>query len=214
MANYLNTTLEEMYRWFDLINQKYHENSLPKPVITIQKTRKGNYGHCTVKKVWASYADRDKENPDESTCCYEINISAQSLDRPVNDLVETLAHECVHLHNNVMGVRDCNGKKHNKHFKELAEKCGMTCEKSDAYGYGLTSPTDELTAFINNVVKPDEKKITYFFFTPPSEPKERKLKVKYTYHCATCNRKFKLKEEFPLICGSCGNPFEVDKEEG
>ena len=50
--NYLTKTTNEMYRWFDIFNEKFFKNSLEKPIITIQKTRANTRGWFTTETVW------------------------------------------------------------------------------------------------------------------------------------------------------------------
>ena len=35
-TNYISTATNEMYRWFDILNEKFFNGELEKPVITIQ----------------------------------------------------------------------------------------------------------------------------------------------------------------------------------
>ena len=51
---------------------------------------------------------------------YEINICAEHLARPFEQVAETLLHEMVHLYNLQIGVQDTSrgGTYHNKKYKE------------------------------------------------------------------------------------------------
>ena len=75
--NYLTKTTNEMYRWFDIFNEKFFKNSLEKPIITIQKTRANTRGWFTTETVWKEKSE--KENAEEKTF-HEICISAQCLE--------------------------------------------------------------------------------------------------------------------------------------
>lgn len=150
-------TLQELYRIFGILNEKYYDNKLPDPVITIQKTRPNNLGHFTLGKVWQPI---DKESISDAK--YEININPLNLNRSVEQIVGTLHHEMVHYDNKLKEVKDCSGQVHNRKFKESAERVGLICEKSKSYGWGFTTLCDDLNTFIQQIIKPDEKCFEYF----------------------------------------------------
>lgn len=80
---------------FDILNKVYFESALPKVMITIQSRPKA-YGYITTQEVWK----------DEAASYYEINISAEHLDRPIENVLATLQHEMVHLYCMVNGISD------------------------------------------------------------------------------------------------------------
>ena len=128
--------LEKIFR---AVNAKYFSGQLEEPIITIQSTPKA-YGHVTVAKAWQR---------GESTR-HELNIGAGTLDRPIENVVATLVHECVHLWNLQNGVQDCSrgGQYHNKRFKALAEQCDLQISFDPRIGWSITDPTDALCEFI------------------------------------------------------------------
>lgn len=130
--------IEKMFR---TINADSFGGVIEEPIITIQVTP-GAYGHVSVAKVWK----RGEETR------HELNIAADWLDRPIEQVVATLIHEMVHLYNLQNGVQDCSrgGTYHNKKFKDEAEKHMIQIDKSDKYGWTITSPTDELLEYILN----------------------------------------------------------------
>ena len=80
----------------------------------------------------------------------EINITADTLKRTVEDICETLIHEMAHYANWVNKVEDCNRNQyHNKHFKKKAEEFGLKVDKMRNKGYALTSLGEKG----NNMVK-------------------------------------------------------------
>jgi len=80
----------------------------------------------------------------------EINITADTLKRDVEDICETLIHEMAHYKNNVLNIVDCNANQyHNKHFKKRAEEFGLVVEKMKNKGYART----ELGEKAKNLVK-------------------------------------------------------------
>lgn len=128
--------LEKIFR---ALNQDYFSGELEEPIITIQST-KGAYGHVTVAKTWRRKDDWR----------HELNIGAETLDRPIEDVVATILHEMVHLYNLAHNVQDCsrNGSYHNKKFKEEAERRGLCIEHHERYGWTITTPTEGLLEYI------------------------------------------------------------------
>lgn len=128
--------LEKMFRQ---INIDSFGGELEEPIITIQTTP-GAYGHVTIGKTWK----RGEE------WRHELNISADWLNRPIENVVATMIHEMVHLYNIQHNIQDCSrgGTYHNKKFRDEAEKHMIRVDKSDKYGWTITSPTDELLEYI------------------------------------------------------------------
>lgn len=197
--NIIGNALNELYRIFNILNEKYYENKLPEPVITIQKSRANNLGHFTLDKVWK----HTKDISDEKLAKYEININSLNLNRPVNEIVETLHHEMVHYANKIADVKDCNGQVHNKKFKQLADSVGLVCERTKKYGWGFTSPSEEFSLFIDEVVKPDEKAFEYFYHVTAKEEKKPRVKKTFEYECPKCKLKVKAAANKNIMCGDC-----------
>lgn len=128
--------LEKMFR---ALNKDFFEGRLEEPIITIQSTPRA-YGHVTVAKIW--------KRKGESR--HELNIGADTLNRPIEETVATMMHEMVHLWNLAEGVQDCSrgGTYHNKRFKEEAERRALHIEHHKTYGWTITSPTEELIEYI------------------------------------------------------------------
>jgi len=131
-AAYLNSI-------FDLLNERYFESTLSRPIITIQSTPKA-YGHYTLYDAWSVDGERGMR---------EINIGAGTLARPIENVVATLLHEMVHYFNDLSGVKDCSrgNTYHNRKFKELAEACDLEITHHATYGWSLTAPGDALVEF-------------------------------------------------------------------
>jgi len=109
--------------------------------ITIQTSaRRNNLGHFWAEK-WvsdSSAADEDKEY------YHEINICAEYMNRPAQDIYETLLHELAHLYNNILELPDCNDVQyHNKNFKKAAEMFGLIVDRFPGKGWALTSLSEE-----------------------------------------------------------------------
>lgn len=126
--------LEKVY--FHL-NEDFFESALPIPIITVQ-SKPGTYGHCTVAKVW--------QRPGGDT--YELNIAAEVLNYPIEETLDTMIHEMVHLYCRENGIKETSrgGKYHNGKFKAEAEKRGLVCYQCGQYGWN-TKAGDNLVEY-------------------------------------------------------------------
>lgn len=133
VAGYLN-------RIFDLLNQEFFDNELVRPTITIQSS----------PKTFGSFSLRDDTWVSVTGSSHEINISAGTLSRPIENVVTTLAHEMTHYYNYIHGIKDTSRgyTYHNKAFKMACEARGMIVERSDKYGWSHTSPGDGILDFV------------------------------------------------------------------
>lgn len=108
-ATSLKPVIEKLESLFSSFNQKFYNGELQTPVITVSPdTTKGAYGWCTSWKAWSNL-DPDSKTTDISQMSkadldamqnegfYEINICAEHLARPFEQVAETLLHEMVHL---------------------------------------------------------------------------------------------------------------------
>ena len=126
--------LEKIY--FHL-NEDFFDGGLPTPIITVQ-SKPGTMGHCSVAKVW----QRKEDN------AYELNIAAEVLNYPIEDTLDTMIHEMVHLFCRENGIKEVSrgGSYHNGRFKAEAEKRGLECFKHGQYGWN-TRPTEKLVEY-------------------------------------------------------------------
>lgn len=101
---------------YGVLNEVYFESSLPPVVITVQSSPKA-YGHYTTWDAWR----QDEKG------YREINLGAESLNRPIEFTIATLIHEMVHHYCAMAGIKDTSrgGTYHNKKFKAEAEKRGL-----------------------------------------------------------------------------------------
>lgn len=210
--NVIGIALEELYRIFNILNRDKFNGELPEPVITIQKTRGNIYGHFTVDRTW-----RDKNNADdEETSYYEINIDPRWFNtRTPADIAETLLHEMVHYYNKMNDIKDCNGKNHNKKFKSSAERVGLVVEKGKGVGYGYTSMSDELRAYMEEVVNPSEEAFEYFRTAPVKDSSGGKGRKKnlFKYTCPECGAEVKGKRDMVIKCGLCDVEMKIEDVE-
>ncbi len=205
--------LEKIFRE---LNRDSVGGELEEPIITIQSTP-GAYGHVSVAKTW-------KRKEDER---HELNIAAEWLQRPIENVVATMIHEMVHLYNIQHDIQDCSrgGTYHNKKFKEEAEKHMISIERSDKYGWTITSPTDELLEYIMDKGWDDidmgkgalgllgfgnpGKTGTGAAGTPGEEGTEKPKGNSRRYKCPSCGALVRATRDLSIICGTCQVDFEL-----
>lgn len=137
LTNYQRTA-QYLNKVFKLINEEYFNNELEVPTITIQSTV-GAYGHVSVNKVWHN----------DTVATHELNLSADYLNRPIENIVATLIHEGCHLYALQNNIKDTSnrGIYHNKRFKALAEERGLQISRHETYGWTITEPTEKTLDF-------------------------------------------------------------------
>ena len=128
--NITGAVTDKLVEAFEFFNAEL-DAQLDNPVFTLipNRGRQSYYGW-----YWQGrWKDGKKTLP-------EINITADTLKRTVEEICETLIHEMVHYANNVAGVVDCNANQyHNKHFKSKAESFGLKVERVQNKGYARTA---------------------------------------------------------------------------
>ena len=191
---------------FDVFNRIYFDNSLPGAVITIQSSPR-SYGYITVQKVW--------KNDEDSY--HEINISAEHLARPIENVLATLLHEMVHLFCMINNILDTSnmGRYHNKYFKAEAEKRDLRIEYAKYIGYSVTYPTDRLIeVIIKNGLNTGihhcrtiEKGLPAFPTDGDDNADVNKTGTKKTstrkYICKHCGISVRATKDVNIICGDC-----------
>ena len=136
----MSRAVGQLEKIYNVLNLGFFGGELPVPIITVQ-SKPGSYGHCSVAKVW--------QKPDGQT--FELNIAAEVLNFPIEETLDTMLHEMVHLYCRVHGIKETSrgGKYHNGKIKEEAEKRGLTCYQCGQYGWN-TKPGDNLVEYALN----------------------------------------------------------------
>lgn len=211
----IKNNIAKLEEWFDRINEKFYQNSLNRPVLTIAPDgKRSSYGWFTTWKAW-----REKGS-DEQT--YEINLSANFMDRDQEEIIKTLMHEMVHLYcreNNIQDTSRC-GTYHNMKYKEEAEKHGLEMFKNEKYGWTITQLKKETKEWIKTLEQ------TVFIYREDASISRKgndnsdddeeggstgttgttgisKRKSSYKHVCPTCGNIARTTKVFPLICGEC-----------
>lgn len=198
---------------FKAINEEYFNNELEVPTITIQSTV-GAYGHVSVQKVWHS----------NDVATHELNLSADYLNRPIENVVATLIHEASHLYALQNDIKDTSnrGVYHNKNFKKIAEEMGhLQIEKHDKYGWTITYPTEDTLDFIIAYGFEDIQLVrgSQFSFVGIGgskagnggmvPPKTKKPSSTRKYICPCCGNSFRATKELNVMCMDCDEQFIV-----
>ncbi len=199
----LDKTILELKKVFTIFNEAMFEGELETPTITIQSSgRTKSLAWCSVKPIWQCEGE---------TLQYEINISAEALNRDYVEICHSMLHEMCHLYNNMNGIKDCSGKVHNKKFKETAENFGLECEKEKGFGWGITTLKPVTKKFIEDKIDFDESVLKWSRVPETVEEKEKKTTYKYT--CPDCGNKFSIKYEIEAKCKDCGIEYSIEVKE-
>lgn len=207
----LAPALAEFHRVFDAVNEKFFKGDLPSPIITIQSNGRmvNALGWCTSWRAWqTAKAEAEAEGDEEGGTLdgrFEINLSAEYMNRPTNDLMETLVHEVAHYANAHQGTKDCSGSQyHNKHFKAMAEYLWLHVEKTPKHGWARTAPTPELLEFFGELKIDD----TVFEFARTGTVTKPKAATKMKLWECRCGTKIRAAVEIDATCNKCNRPFE------
>lgn len=185
--------LEEAYA---VLNRNYFNSALPMVMITIQSSLK-TFGHCTTKKIWASGEER----------YYELNLSAEHISRPIENVLATLVHEMVHIYCMENRIKDTSNhnRYHNKNFKEEAEKRDLKIDYAPSIGWSVTNPTE---AFIQNI------KVWGLYDACENyrlgavmggrNGKTRKPSSTRKYQCPQCGISVRATKDVNILCMDCG----------
>lgn len=137
----------------------------------------------------------------------EIVITAESLNRPVEEIAETMVHEMVHHANALAGIADVssNGVYHNRAFRDLAVATGLTVERQGNRGLAATALTDQLREHIAAEWDLDAAAFALFRRT-----EEKTIASKGKQRLWKCGCGFSVRvavDYFSAVCNDCGDPF-------
>lgn len=210
-----NRTVQYLNKVFKGVNERYFNNELDMPTITIQSTV-GAYGHVTTSPVWKN---------DKGIASYELNIGADYLNRPIENVVATLIHEGCHLYAMANSIKDTsnNGVYHNKRFKALAEERGLQIERHEKYGWTITEPTEETidfcieygfedigivrNAFTGYSIGGDKSGDSNKGNTGKAKPTTTKKGNSIKWVCPCCGTIIRSTKIVNVVCGDCGEKF-------
>lgn len=200
LTNYQRVS-QYLVKVFKLVNETYFNNSLDIPTITVQSTI-GAYGHVSVQKVWHN----------EETATHELNLSADYLNRPIENIIATLIHEACHLYAMQNHIKDTSnhGIYHNKRFKALAEARDLKISRHEKYGWTITEPTEKLLDFcIENQLEDIQivRQSSLMLIGTPGKTVTRKPSSTRKYFCPCCGNSFRATKNINVLCLDCNIPF-------
>lgn len=105
------SSLEHIY---NNLNADFFDGELPTPILTVQ-SKPGTMGHCTTAKVWKRKEDS----------AYELNIAAEVLNYPIEETLDTLLHEMVHLRCRENGIKEVS--RGGREIVPRTHACSTTC---------------------------------------------------------------------------------------
>ncbi|MCD7769538.1 MAG: SprT-like domain-containing protein [Oscillospiraceae bacterium] len=196
-ATKMSRAVSQLEHIYNTLNTDFYKGELPTPIITVQ-SKPGTYGHCTRGKVW--------RRKDEAA--YELNIAAEVLDKPIEETLDTILHEMVHLfcRENEIQETSRGGTYHNKRFKFIAETHGLHCVPCGQYGWN-TTPTDELIEYALSKgwseISLGRDGIT--FMQTPGTPSQggRRPSSTRKLACPICGQSVRATRAVNILCGDC-----------
>jgi hypothetical protein len=198
----ISNTIIELEKAFDFFNKEFYEDKLIKPIILVQSAKKRNsLGTCSCGPIWENKDDKTKNN-------YEITISAEFLNRTLDEILATLLHEMVHLYCSQNEIKDTSNNcvYHNKKFKEEAEKRGLIINHEKTIGWSVTKLNEATIDLIKKCSIND--KVFDYYRNSCLGPAKKLSKPMFKYSCPECGLKISHYKEVKLICGNCNVELE------
>ena len=198
---------------FRAVNEYYFDGELETPTITIQSSI-GAYGHITTRRTWIG----------DGIESYELNIGAETLSRPIENVVATMIHECCHLYALSHNLKDTSnrGIYHNSTFKKIAEEKGhLQIDRHEKYGWTITSPTEDTIDFCISygfediLLNRDTPYAMVGIGVPKagngSSPTARVKKPSSTrkYICPCCGNSFRATKNINVLCMDCNTQYVI-----
>lgn len=210
----MSRTVSTLERMFNVIDTELFGSFLPETVITVQH-RPDSYGHSSTRAVW-------KKSGEDA---YELNISDWVLALPIEETLDTMIHECVHLYCKVKGIQDVsnNGYYHNKRFKEEAERVHLKCAHAGKYGWNTEATgNDWLIEFALahdwsefQTFRPHDLNELLTGMIPTGQTQTqtnvadggKKTGSYIRWKCPGCGNIIRSTKKVNVICGDCQVPF-------
>jgi len=197
-------TINYISEMYDFFNKKLFNGELIKPVLTISPDEKNKaYGWITRDRLWK------KDENDEGM--YEINLSAQFLNRSISETASTLIHEMCHQWARANNFQDTarSGSFHNKLFKEIAEDHGLNAEYVHGRGWTATSLSEGTAKLLRGFIEKHPQTLIY---------REMPIKVKRVrdvsvrkYVCPDCEVSVRATKAVNVVCGDCNKQMQEEQ---
>ena len=201
----MSRAISQLEHIYNSLNADFFAGELPTPILTVQ-SKPGTMGHCSVAKVW--------QRRDDKT--YELNIAAEVLNYPIEETLDTMLHEMVHLYCRQHDIKEVSrgGKYHNKRFKAIAEEHGLTCVPCGQYGWN-TTPGDNLVEYAlnkgwneillgRNSLPPAMRTGATGTAQPGTAPGgEKRPSSTRKLICPKCSQSVRATQKVNILCGDC-----------
>lgn len=206
----MSRAVSQLEHIYNSLNTDFFAGELPTPIITVQ-SKPGTYGHCTTSKVWQR----------KDGGAYELNIAAEVLNYPLEEIIDTLLHESTHIFCREHGIKEVSrgGKYHNKKFKEIAEAHGLTCVPCGQYGWN-TTPGDNLVEYALkkgwNEIQIGRSSLPPFIHTgaggtaqtsATTTPGGKRPSSTRKLICPRCGQSVRATRKVNILCGDCMEPM-------
>lgn len=197
----MSRAVSQLEHIYNSLNTDFFSGALPVPIITVQ-SKPGTYGHCTTAKVW-----KRKDGG-----AYELNIAAEVLNYPIEETLDTMLHEMVHLYCRENNIKEVSrgGTYHNGKFKAIAEAHGLTCIPCGQYGWN-TTPGENLIEYalskgwneikIGRTFPPLTVPTGTTAATAPAGGKRPSSTRKLI--CPQCGQSVRATKAVHILCGDC-----------
>ena len=201
----MSRAVSQLEHIYNSLNADFFAGELPTPIITVQ-SKPGTMGHCSVSKIWQRKEDKT----------YELNIAAEVLNYPIEETLDTMLHEMVHLYCRQHDIKEVSrgGKYHNKRFKAIAEEHGLTCVPCGQYGWN-TTPGDNLVEYAlnkgwneillgRNSLPPAMRTGATGTAQPRTAPGgEKRPSSTRKLICPKCSQSVRATRKVNILCGDC-----------
>jgi hypothetical protein len=195
MSNIKQAT-DALHKAFNYLNRDFFNNELPPVALTIQsKGKRMAYGWYTLYTAW--------EDKKKNIQMNEINLSAEFLNLPYNDMMDTILHEMVHHYCFTNKKKDTSrgGTFHNKTFKLESENHGFYYDApaDKKYGWTFSKLKPETIEIIS---KYDIDRSAFSIARIQLAAKESKKPKSFKWVCPECQDTIRsTKEDVIVICG-------------
>lgn len=197
-------TVAYLGKLYDYVNTELFGGELVKPVITVQTDeRNKTNGWWSHGKVW-------RESPEDEGE-HELNMTAQQLNRPINEVAATLIHEMCHQYATIHEMKDTSrsGNYHNKLFKKIAETHGLNVECVPKIGWSHTTLTDETAAKIAAFTAENPPTVIYRLSIMKSQITKNTSTRKYV--CPVCGQSVRATKRVNIMCMDCNAPMAEEE---
>jgi len=193
----MNNLVWELYWWVDLFNMVFFKDqSVPIPTLTFEKTRVNNLGFYRIG--FNDYTIKD-----------QINLNRLYIERPLNEVLQTLIHEMVHSWEFIYVPEDKRTKSwyHTEAFRMKISQIGILTNNKGCH-MGIGDPFIHLLrqhAVEFQRTHRDSK--GFIMISPKTTPKGKSKLRKWKCPCGQNARIGR--SEFHATCNICNGKFEL-----